>query len=75
MRRALDHAARIGADAVQLFAQSPRAWRFPEHDPADLVAFRVRRAEVGIGSVLVHSLYLINLAARTVERIVSTLFR
>ena len=67
VKRALDHAAEIGADAVQLFAQSPRAWRFPEHDPADLDAFRVRRAEVGIGSVLVHSLYLINLAAPNEE--------
>ncbi len=67
MKRALDHAAGIGADAVQLFAQSPRAWRFPEHDPADLDAFCVRRAEVGIGSVLVHSLYLINLAAPNEE--------
>ena len=27
-------------DAVQLFAQSPRTWRFPEHDPADLEAFK-----------------------------------
>jgi len=67
VKRALDHAAGIGADAVQLFAQSPRAWRFPEHDPADLDAFCVRRAEVGIGSVLVHSLYLINLAAPNEE--------
>lgn len=63
VRRALDHALEIGADAVQLFAQSPRAWRFPEHDPADLAAFRKRRAESGIGSVLVHALYLVNLAA------------
>jgi deoxyribonuclease-4 len=63
VKRALDHAIEIGADAVQLFAQSPRAWRFPEHDPADLAAFRGRRAEAGIGSVLVHALYLVNLAA------------
>ena len=63
MKRALDNAIGIGADCVQLFAQSPRAWRFPEHDPADLAAFRARRAATGIGSVLVHSLYLVNLAA------------
>jgi len=50
-------------DAVQLFAQSPRAWRFPEHDPADLKAFRQRRAELGIGAVTVHALYLLNLAS------------
>ena len=60
--RALDRAIEIDADAVQLFAQSPRAWRFPEHDPADLAAFRERRADAGIGSVLVHAVYLVNLA-------------
>jgi deoxyribonuclease-4 len=63
VKRALDRAIEIGAEAVQLFAQSPRAWRFPEHDPADLAAFRERRVESGIGSVLVHALYLVNLAA------------
>ena len=63
IKGALDNAAAIGADAVQLFAQSPRMWRFPEHDPADLERFRERRAETGIGAVLIHALYLCNLAA------------
>jgi deoxyribonuclease-4 len=62
IRRALDQAAEIGAEAVQLFAQSPRAWRFPAHAEEDLARFRERRAEAGIGSVLVHALYLCNLA-------------
>ena len=62
IKGALDRAVDIGADAVQLFVQSPRAWRFPEHDPADLAAFRERRAEAGVGAVLVHALYLVNLA-------------
>lgn len=62
VKRALDHAVEIGADALQLFVQSPRAWRFPEHDPADLESFRHRRGESGIASVLVHALYLVNLA-------------
>ena len=51
--RALERAVEIGADAVQLFAQSPRAWRFPGHDPATLAAFRTRREEAGIGAVSV----------------------
>src|SRR5262245_1212405 len=37
-------------------------WRFPEHDPADLEAFRTRREGSRVGAVLVHALYLINLA-------------
>ena len=62
IKGALDRAVEIGADAVQLFAQSPRMWRFPEHAEEDLARFRERRAEAGIGSVLVHALYLCNLA-------------
>jgi deoxyribonuclease-4 len=63
IKKALENAHSFGMDAVQLFAQSPRAWRFPEHDPADLKAFRQRREELGIGAVTVHALYLLNLAS------------
>ena len=62
VKGALGHAEQIGADAVQLFAQSPRMWRFPEHDPALLERFREQREEDEIESVLVHALYLVNLA-------------
>jgi deoxyribonuclease-4 len=63
IKKALDRADELQADSLQLFVQSPRAWRFPEHDPKDLEAFRARRAELGIGAVLVHGLYLVNLAS------------
>ena len=63
IKGALERAIEIGADAVQLFAQSPRAWRFPEHAEEDLARFRARREEAGMGAVLVHALYLCNLAA------------
>ena len=62
VKKALDNAIEMGADAVQLFVQSPRTWRFPEHDRADLEAFRSKREEAGIPA-LVHALYLVNLAA------------
>jgi deoxyribonuclease-4 len=62
IKGALDRAIEIGADSVQLFAQSPRRWHFPEHADEDLERFRSRRAEAGIDSVLVHALYLCNLA-------------
>ena len=63
VKGSLDHATRIGAEAVQLFAQSPRMWRFPVHTEEDLARFRERREEAGIAAVLIHSLYLCNLAA------------
>jgi deoxyribonuclease-4 len=61
----LDRAETMGADAVQLFTQSPRAWRPTNHDPASFETFKQRRHELGIapGGVLAHALYLINLAA------------
>ena len=62
VKKALDNAVEMGADAVQLFVQSPRTWRFPAHDPADLEAFRSRREAAGLPA-LVHALYLVNLAA------------
>src|SRR3954452_9437899 len=61
--KSLDCAAAIEADALQLFVQSPRAWRFPAHDPAVIKAFCERREELGLGAVLVHAIYLINLAS------------
>jgi deoxyribonuclease IV len=67
VKKALDRAAELEVDSVQLFVQSPRAWRFPDHDPADLAAFGERRQELGIGGVLVHSLYLVNLASPNEE--------
>jgi deoxyribonuclease-4 len=62
VKKALDNAVDMGADAVQLFVQSPRTWRFPEHDPVDLEAFRSKREAAGLPA-LVHALYLVNLAA------------
>jgi deoxyribonuclease IV len=63
IKKAIDAAEDMGADVVQLFVQSPRAWRFPNHEPAALEAFRERRAESGLRGVFVHALYLVNLAS------------
>src|SRR2546423_12381051 len=68
----------MGAETVQLFVQSPRTWRFPNHDPADLASFRTKREQEGVPA-FVHALYLVNLAApddgvysRSVETMRST---
>jgi deoxyribonuclease IV len=62
VKKALDRAVEIGADAVQLFAQSPRTWHFPEHAEEDLSHARELREKGRLGSVLVHALYLCNFA-------------
>jgi deoxyribonuclease-4 len=60
---AIDRAVAVGADAVQIFTQSPRAWRPTKHPPDNLERFRARRAEEGIASAVCHAVYLINLAS------------
>jgi len=60
---AIDRAESIGAESVQVFTQSPRAWRPTSHPPENLERFKERRAEAGIGGVLCHALYLVNLAS------------
>jgi deoxyribonuclease-4 len=63
VKGAIDKAVAIGADAVQLFTQSPRTWRPPAPDPDAYERFRERREESGIGPVFCHAIYLVNLAA------------
>jgi deoxyribonuclease-4 len=60
---AVDRAEAVGAESLQLFTQSPRAWRPTNHDPANLERFRERRTEAGLHGVLCHALYLCNFAA------------
>jgi deoxyribonuclease-4 len=62
---ALESARKLGCNALQVFSASPRMWqggpaRIPRTDAA---AFRSRREELGLGPLVVHANYLINLAA------------
>jgi deoxyribonuclease IV len=60
---AIDRIESMGGESVQVFTQSPRAWRPTNHDPANFERFRARRAEARIGGVLCHAVYLVNLAS------------
>jgi deoxyribonuclease IV len=62
IHKAVDRAQAIGAESLQVFTQSPRAWRPTNHDPATFDRFRERREEVGLHGVLCHALYLCNFA-------------
>ncbi len=61
--RATERAREIDADALQLFTQSPRAWRPTDHKPEALARFRDDRIKQRIDAVVCHALYLINLAS------------
>jgi deoxyribonuclease-4 len=60
---AIDRIEEYGGEAAQIFTQSPRAWRPTNHDPVNIERFKERRAEAGVGAVLCHALYLVNLAS------------
>ncbi len=61
---ALRRGEELGADAVQIFTQSPRAWRPPAHDPDALAAYRAAQAaHPSVRATYCHATYLVNLAA------------
>jgi deoxyribonuclease-4 len=62
MVRAVERAHEIGADAIQVFADNPTAWKRRMTPPRELPAFRRRLEELEIAPVATHAAYLINLA-------------
>src|SRR6185312_11285224 len=64
---AIDRVEAIGGDCVQVFTQSPRMWRPTDHKPEAIQRFKDRRGEAGIGGVVCHALYLVNLATTNDE--------
>jgi deoxyribonuclease IV len=66
---ALESARRLGCNALQIFSASPRMWAggpgtgVGRIADAEAGAFRARRAELGLGPLVVHANYLINLAS------------
>ena len=51
-------------DAIQIFNQSPRAWRPTNHRADDVAEFRELVAAGPVRSVVIHTVYLINCASK-----------
>jgi deoxyribonuclease IV len=64
---ALDIAHNLGANTLQIFSSSPRMWSRGAEGSGAIKAsserFRARRAELGLGPLVIHTNYLINLAS------------
>ena len=62
---ALESAAKLGCNALQIFSASPRMWAGGPTRIPDVAAqaFRARREALGLGPLVIHANYLINLAA------------
>ena len=61
--QAFPRALAVGATAVQIFTKNANRWSAPPVTPAEAAAFRAAWRASGIGPVMVHDAYLINLAA------------
>jgi deoxyribonuclease-4 len=61
--RAVDRGTELGARAIQIFNQSPRAWRPTGYGEDDFARFREAQAASAIGAVLIHAVYLVNCAS------------
>jgi deoxyribonuclease-4 len=61
--RAVERGTALGAHAIQIFNQSPRAWRPTAYTDEDFARFRAALAASGIGAVLIHAVYLLNCAS------------
>ena len=61
---ALARAEAMGAEVMQVFAQSPRQWRYPEDNAERAAAFgRLWRASPVVRQVVCHAPYLVNVAS------------
>jgi len=65
--RAIERGTALGARAIQIFNQSPRAWRPTAYGEDDFARFRETMAASEIGAVLIHAVYLLNCASEDPE--------
>ncbi|MEK6304022.1 MAG: deoxyribonuclease IV [Acidobacteriota bacterium] len=64
LANAIARAEALGCDCLQIFARNPRGWAARELTPAEISEFREARERSGLWPLVIHSVYLINLAAR-----------
>jgi deoxyribonuclease IV len=53
----------LGARAIQIFNQSPRAWRWRDYDDEAITAFHAAMAAGDVDVLLIHAIYLLNCAS------------
>ena len=64
---AIERGVERGCESIQIFHQSPRAWRPTSYSEEDFAAFREAMEPSPIGAVIVHAVYLINCATKDRE--------
>jgi len=67
LHRAVERGTALGVEAIQIFNQSPRAWRATPYTEEDFARFREALAASEIRGVLIHAVYLLNCASEEPE--------
>lgn len=67
LAKAVERGTELGCEAIQIFHQSPRAWRPTAYSAKDFAEFRAAIAESSLDSVVIHAVYLINCASKERE--------
>ena len=62
--KAVGRAVDIGAETIQIFAASPRAWAFKPIPDDKAQAFRAKAKDAGIQSTFLHGPYLVNIGGK-----------
>lgn len=65
--KAIERGVERECDSIQIFSQSPRAWKPTAHTDEAIEGFRVAREESRIDAVLIHAVYLLNCATDDAE--------
>ena len=77
LHTAFKRAGDMGAETIQIFASSPRAWKFRDLKPDVVAKFHQSADETGIGPVFIHGSYLVNIGGspELVEKSIGCLVR
>ncbi|HEY5189922.1 MAG TPA: deoxyribonuclease IV [Solirubrobacteraceae bacterium] len=67
LAKAIERGTDLGADAIQIFNQSPRMWRPTAYGEEDFAAFRAAMKPSPVKAVLIHAVYLLNCASEDAE--------
>jgi deoxyribonuclease-4 len=65
--KAIERGVQRGAQAIQIFNQSPRMWKPTAYKQEDIAAFREAMDASPIEAVLIHAVYLLNCASEDSE--------
>lgn len=61
----VERAYRLGCNTFQVFSSSPRTWRPTELAPKQCETVHTLRSKYGIGPMVIHTSYLVNLCSKT----------